>query len=389
MTPESDASVPSVFVMPLVLALVAVALFIALLTSQLTLILLCISVLTMTALAKGWSRTSLFRLSHASEPDRVRLFPGEQLALRVHVENAKPLPIWVQVSAVLAPGLHHGTAASLRKDVGLAPYRTARFTWSVCARRRGVHLLGPFQLKAGDPLGFFTSTRQAESHEVIVYPRLIALRPLALPRREFFGRTGVYSPVDDPSYVHGIREYQLGRPARSIHWKASARQARLVEKVREPTARERVLLLIRTAGFDAIESADSFERSLEAAASLAVQLDRSRYPVGLVTDGRLRGSDMRALPIARSASQLATLLEMLARLEPAPVVDPLEALQRSGALSWAVTLVEFCYADDAPGTALQRYLRRRNIPRVRVLCQPGVDRETQRGVYRLEDILDE
>jgi uncharacterized protein (DUF58 family) len=197
----------------------------------------------------------------------------------------------------------------------------------------------------------------------------------------------VYSPVEDPSYVHGIREYQPGRSARAIHWKASARQSRLLEKVREPTARERVLLLVRSAGFAAADGGEPFEAALEAAASLAVQLDRLRHPVGLVTDGRLHGSELRALPIARSASQLSSLLEILARLEPAPAVDAIALLQRSAVLSWTVTIVEFCYADDSP--LLQQYLRRRNIPRVQVLCQPGIEPASARGVYRLEDILDD
>jgi uncharacterized protein (DUF58 family) len=274
----------------------------------------------------------------------------------------------------------------LRNDLGLSPYRSARFSWRLRARRRGVHELGPLQLTVGDPLGFFPSTRSAERHELIVYPRLVAVRPLRLPRREFFGRTGVYSPVDDPTYVHGIREYQTGRPARAIHWKASARQGRLVEKVREPTARDRVLLLVRSAGFDAADGGESFERALEAAASLAVELDRMRSPVGLASDGRLRGSELRSLPIARSPSQLASLLEMLARLEPAPAVDPLELLQRSAALSWTVTVLELCYADDAP--ELQQYLRRRNIPHVRVLCRPNCEEPARRDVYRLEDIVE-
>ena len=48
----------------------------------------------------------------------------------------------------------------------------------------------------------------AAAIDVIVYPRLVPLTPVRLPRRELFGIPGAKSPIEDPVYVYGTRRYQ-------------------------------------------------------------------------------------------------------------------------------------------------------------------------------------
>ncbi|MBW1691959.1 MAG: DUF58 domain-containing protein, partial [Deltaproteobacteria bacterium] len=47
----------------------------------------------------------------------------------------------------------------------------------------------------------------------------------------------------------GTRDYQNWRPARHIHWKASASHNRLQEKVFEPSEQEKVLLAVEVSQF--------------------------------------------------------------------------------------------------------------------------------------------
>jgi hypothetical protein len=60
-----------------------------------------------------------------------------------------------------------------------------------------------------------------------------------------------------------------------------------MEKVCEPAQREKILILVRVGCFADDQTGESFESCLEVAASLAVQLDRLRYSVGLAINGRL------------------------------------------------------------------------------------------------------
>jgi uncharacterized protein (DUF58 family) len=387
-TSAPAAKTTSAFAMPLVLWLVGLSLFIALVATHGALALLCALVFATMLGAKAWSRASLARLRSELQVDRRKLFPGEALALAVAVDNRKLLPIWLQVSLPSALGLRCAEGRSqLQRDCGLFAYQRVTFDWQLTAARRGVHRIGPLELEAADPLGFFPRKTSAAAFEIVVYPRLVALNTLLLPRRDVFGQAAVRGLIEDPAYVQGIREYQPGRAARYIHWKASARHSRLLEKTCEATEQARVLLVIHAERFADDPSGECFERSLEVVASLAAALEQRRCSVGLMTNCRVHGGGSGAVPIARKPGQLSTLLETLARLEPAPTVDLLDALGNGPALSWTVTVICFSYALDASSAALIELLKRRKIPAVRVVCDPdGAETNSAERVYRLADV---
>lgn len=373
------ARYPSIFTVPLALGCVGVVLFFALLTAQATLTLLCLLLLAMAGGAKAWSYASLTRITSELRLDPRRLFPGESLALAMDVSNDKFLPVWLQVEVPLPAALR--TRASSRAT-GLSSYQATRFDWRVTALRRGVHEIGPAQLRAADPLGFFPNRKLAAASEVVVYPRLIALHPLALPRRDLFGKPGVRSPVEDPTYLNGVRDYQPGRPARHIHWKASARHDRLLEKMLETSERERILIVLCAEGFAASRA---LERCLEVVASLAVQLDHERHPVGLVTNARLKGGGQGALGVARMHGQLTELLETLARFEPVAEREIVPLLYGSALLSATVSVVTVGHSLAAT-PALFEYLRYRRVPTISLVSECD-ERELAPGrVHRLGDL---
>jgi uncharacterized protein (DUF58 family) len=201
-----------------------------------------------------------------------------------------------------------------------------------------------------------------------VYPRLVALQPLALARRDFYGRPGRRSPFEDPTYIQSLRDYQGGRPARYIHWKASAHHNRMVEKLCESTEQEKVLLLLRADGF----AADAFESCLEVAASLAATLDRQGLSVGLTSNARLQNGEHAQLKTSSHPGQLANLLELLARVEAVPARGLLSALQASR-LPPLVSVVYFTYRLDADASAVLAWLTQRNVPVAAVVCDSAWD----------------
>ncbi|MCG6538187.1 MAG: DUF58 domain-containing protein, partial [Syntrophales bacterium LBB04] len=235
--------------------------------------------------------------------------------------------------------------------------------WELAARGRGVHHVGPYGIVSGDLFGFFPAEKEiAETIEVVVYPRLVPLRSLALPRRDFFGIPGAESPVQDPVYILGTRDYQHGRPARYIHWKATARHHRLQEKIFEPTEQEKILLVIDVGRFRQHRAEEDFERALETVASLAVWLDERGCALGLVTNGAMTGEGSPVLPVTRSPQQLTGLLETFARMRMEPVRDLIDMMRLHVRLPWGLSCFYFTLEEDDVANAAREYFTHRRIP---------------------------
>lgn len=361
---------PSIFIVPLMQFLVGACLFIALLHGQRDLTTLALLVLGVTIGARLWSRLSLSGIRCSSMVDKHKLFPGESLTLHVSAENAKFLPVWLQMSVPVEGALDPSSGEmSFTSESGLLWYQRARFKWGLVALRRGVHRVGPPLMKVGDLFGFFPREKRSEDDlHVIVYPRLVPLKPLSLPRRDFFGVPGAKSPVQDPIYILGTRDYQHWRPARHIHWKASARHNRLQEKVFEPSEQEKVLLAVEVSQFERENVSESFERTLEVVGSMAVQSHQRGYALGLVTNGVVEGGPS-ILPMGRSPQQLPSILEILARLKMRTKGNLEDTLYRALELPWGVSCVYFSYEQDEATLATAQYFSHRRIPMIFVVCR--------------------
>jgi uncharacterized protein (DUF58 family) len=388
-----EQRVSSIFIVPLIVFFVGVLLFIALLHGQRDLIVFSILLLSVVTGARLWSRYGLSGIRCSSAIDRNKVFPDERLSLTVTAENAKFLPVWLQLTVPVAGPLHPGSEeGTFAEESGLLWYQKAQFHWNLVAQRRGVHRVGPPHIKAADIFGFFP--RQREEHEslnIIVYPRLVPLRPISLPRRDLFGIPGSKSPVQDPVYILGTRDYQQWRPARYIHWKASARHNRLQEKIFEPSEQEKVLLAVEVSHFSKNNAEQGFEQTLEAVASLAVRLDRRGFAVGLVTNGAVDGEGPTIVPIATNPGQLPAILEALARLHMVAKWHLIALLRDTFELPWGVSCVHFCYEEDAKTQHTDGYLQQRKVPTVRVVCRSGpasgVNERTGSGkIYYLDEI---
>jgi uncharacterized protein (DUF58 family) len=223
--------------------------------------------------------------------------------------------------------------------------------------------------------------------EIIVYPRLVPLKAFSIIRRDFFGTPGDMSPVRDPVYILGTHDYQHGRPARFIHWKASARRHVLQEKVFEPTEQEKVLFVVAVEDFALSGATDAFERSLEAVASMAALFDREGVATGLVTDSAIEGGGAFFRSVRRDAGHLGSLLEILARFRMEKGRDLTEGLRAMSALPFGVTCLCFSHRMDDSTRAVEEYFRRRRVPVIHYAWIPssaqdkGV-RPSERGSVR-------
>ena len=365
-----EERVSSIFIVPFIQCLVGILLVIALLNGQRDLVILTFLVLGIMAASRLWSHWSLKNLRIRMRIDKQRAFPDEKLTLSVYVDNKKWFPVRLQVNIpVDIPLLSHSNESIIQNECGLLWYQKTVFQWDLTARQRGLHHVGPPHIRSGDLFGFFFKIKKTgkEPVQVIVYPRIIPLKPSSFLRKDFFGIPGAKSPVQDPIYILGTRDYQHWQPARYIHWKASARHNKLQEKVFEPSSQEKILLLVDVESFAKNNAHDDFEKTLEAVASLAVQCDQKRVALGLLTNGEVLGG-RTYLPVSRGPNQLSAILEVLARMVMRSDRLLIHALCDGLSLDWGVSGVCFSYQVDQDMHDLEGYFLNRKIPMMFMIC---------------------
>jgi uncharacterized protein (DUF58 family) len=246
--------------------------------------------------------------------------------------------------------------------------------------------------KVGDLFGFYSRKPAPPSPvDVIIYPRLIPLKPIRLSRLDLFGTPGTRSPIEDPAYVYGTRDYQSGRPARFIHWKASARLARLQEKICEPAVQEKILLIIAVDGFLKHRASAEFEQIIEVAASAAVQFDREGFAVGMVTNGVLKGGGSAVIPAGRGKQQIPEILETLARLQMQPAAKLGDIVGRGLKLPWGTNGLGLSYDLTGTGREVSAFFKRHRRPLLSIVCRnDGQGKEEQKPqggeVLTLDDV---
>ncbi|MBW1912519.1 MAG: DUF58 domain-containing protein [Deltaproteobacteria bacterium] len=384
----------SIFFVPLVQVFVGVFLFIALLYGFRELALFTGILLGIGIGAYIWCRMSPLRIGCELGVDRQRIFPGEKLKISIQVVNAKYLPVLLKIAIhfdrFITGSDREDTLFS--KQCGLLWYQNSRFQKELTPRRRGLYRVGPPDLMVGDLFGFHTREKIATtSVDIVVYPRLVEVKPLSLAKREFYGIPGARSPVEDPVYIYGTRDYQPGSPARRIHWKASARHNRIQEKLCEPAEQEKVMLLLEAGLFEEARAEGKFERIIEIAASYAVWLDQQGHAVGFATNGILAGNGSLIIPIARSPVQLSVILETLARVTMRSEARLTDILSQGYVMPWGVSCLAFAYEQGEATAAIEASMRNRNIPTIFVHAQktPGFSDDPYTGrakSYNMDEI---
>jgi uncharacterized protein (DUF58 family) len=387
-----ESQLSSVYIVRLVQFMVGICLFLSLLYGQRELTVLAVLVLGITIGTKLWSRLSHSGIQCASTVDKHRLFPGESLDLNINAKNTLFLPVWLQVNLQIEGALAPSpTEINFTSNCGLLWYQQTRFSYRLVARRRGVYRVGSAHLKVGDIFGFFPRKKRTTGDtDVIVYPRLVPLKPFPLTSRDFLGSPGAKIPIQDPIYILGTRDYQHGRPARHIYWKASARHNRLQEKVFEPSEQKKVLFVIEVNQFGIANASERFERTLEVVGSLVVQSYQRGYAVGLVTNGVVEGGSSW-VSMGRSPQQLPAIMEILARLKMRAAGSLADTLHRIPELPWGLSSVHFTYQHDEDTQVTAQYFSHRRIPTTFVHCssQPqweGYEQASAAKTYCLGEI---
>jgi uncharacterized protein (DUF58 family) len=367
MSQEIDsAREPTLFAVFLVRLMVAAILLAALLNGQTQLALFSLLVLLIVAGASVWSRFAAKAVTIKSSLSKTRVFAGETVLLRIEIKNAKFLPARIRIPISIS---EKGIEALDQTvfECGILWHETVCLETSLKAAKRGLYRIGAGEGSISDLLGFFPRGIKAHSlADLTVYPRVHPICAIDIPRTELFGTPGSRSPVQDPVYLLGTRQYEPRVPARFIHWKASARRQILQEKLFQPSEQEKVLIVLETEGFKGAEGEEDFELAVELAASLAVHLGKMGSAVGFATDGGVRGTPW--VKIGRAPGLLTELLDRLASISTVKRNDLLQSIRNSLNTAWGATCLHLAGAEAIEGSGINALAAMRRIPLLRIYC---------------------
>jgi uncharacterized protein (DUF58 family) len=290
---------------------------------------LVLGLLALAGAAHLWADRALSNVECSHQLLEERAFPGESVRVRLIAANNKVLPLaWLRVRSAIPAALTPPESARrwpyldrggyLQGLAGLGWYSQAMWEFDLPCKARGVYRVGPLELTAGDPFGFFTRRAVLAAREaVVVYPRVFPLRRLGFPLGSGLGLAQRRRSLqEDPSRAAGVRAYRPGDPLRRVHWKATARHRELQVRMLDPAAAPLLLLVLAADTFDfpwTRYREDLFELAVSALASIAWRALEDGWQVGLLANAPER----LQLPPASSPGQLVQVLEQLARATPA------------------------------------------------------------------------
>ena len=182
---------------------------------------------------------------------------------------------------------------------------------------RGRHQIGAWRLNVLLPLGFFIKSKVLISdREVLVYPRLLPMSSVSVRRGGGRRSPDALESRGREGEVTRLRDFREGDELRSLHWKQTARQRRLVVVERQRTTEQPVFFVVDPRLEDPADprQRDRFEQLVSEVATGVVLRLREGVPVGIVIGSLV-------VPPVLSLRQAPMLLRPLAEVMPRPRSD--------------------------------------------------------------------
>ena len=244
------------------------------------------------------------------------LVAGDLLREEFALENHSRLPVlWAEfIDASDLPGYQPGSVVA-------APVGGDYRWWKeVECARRGVFRLGPHRLRLGDPFGLFDAEIVYDRSEtLLIYPRVVQLPQVALPRGAAGGVAARRRPLLGVLPAASVREYSQNDSMRNIHWPTTAHRGHLMVKELElePAGDVWIVLNLDGAAQRGEGSSGTLEYGIILAASMAAEMvsGRERRTVGLLAAS---GETVLAIPPQQGQAQLWAIMAALAPAQPSP-----------------------------------------------------------------------
>ncbi|MGB9679145.1 MAG: DUF58 domain-containing protein [Thermoanaerobacteraceae bacterium] len=229
------------------------------------------------------------------------VFPGEKTLLTIEVENKKIFPItYLKIKQKLPSELSFIKKSNIEEIekvkfthttiLSILPFQRIRRKFEVECIKRGVYNLSDnIELTSTDLLGMEEyNTEVSAPSKIVVYPRLINLKKSIIPANSLQGDIFIKRWIlEDPIMINGIRDYNTYDNFKTINWKATAKNQSLKVNTYDFTADKKIVILFNIDFHRYVFSTsdfNEFEKAIEVAASLSVDLIESGIPVGFSTN---------------------------------------------------------------------------------------------------------
>ena len=294
-----------------------------------------------------------------TNPERVRAGSKVKVTLEIKNRGRGPAPL-----LLLEDRVPTDVAGRARFALhGVEPKGRRYASYELRPPRRGHYQVGPLTLTSTDPFGLARRASAATpTASILVHPRV---EPLALPRDFGDRRSLAVSALRQPIGAQGedfytLREYNEGDDLRKVHWPATAKRGRYMIRQEETPWHTRATVVFddRTSAHDGIGDTSSFERVIEATASIVDLYHRSGYTY------RLTGATAAGLQASkgsphfnRSLDLLATVMTSSAGAEGDPLSARLLEIEAGTAGEGTLALIAGSLSTDA-ALAVTRCRRR-------------------------------
>lgn len=237
------------------------------------------------------------------------VFAGRCATVALRVTNEKPrFPSFsLRIVDIVAGASQEAPVQVLH----LPPKGAVAQSYRMLFPQRGRYWIDSIKVSTRFPFGLFVKTATLPQHsEVVAYPAPEPLPEALVHALEAMGHEQEVSRRGPGSSLYNLRDYQPGDDSRSVHWRTSARQARLI--VRETEAEDQRLVTLalpvcRAGELQPVKPAakDDFERAIVLTASLAAYFQRQGFAMRLLV-----GEE--ELPYGTGESHFHGMLRMLA-----------------------------------------------------------------------------
>jgi uncharacterized protein (DUF58 family) len=281
-----------------------------------------------------------------------RAFAGSTTLIEISLKNGKS---WAPSYSLEVEDLAEGMTTERRcYFLKVAAQAEQVASYRRTFKRRGHVTLSGFRIATRYPFGMIEKWRMLPaSEQVLVYPELVRDQTLD----HGASLAGADAPTTRPGSggdVAGLRHYQAGDAARSIHWRRTAALGRVVVFEMHSDSSARVTIVLDNARPAVADGRwdEGFERAISRAAALCVSCVGRELGVELVCRGQRS-------PLVLAGSPTDPILRFLALLQsvPAEHAAPFAAIGHgSRVVHVRVTPVEgaAAQADTAPLPAARR-----------------------------------
>ncbi|MDI6764105.1 MAG: DUF58 domain-containing protein [Thermodesulfobacteriota bacterium] len=244
-------------------------------------------------------------------------FEGDEMDVRVTLRNNHWNSRYMIEVVDSIPAAEPGHQYPMSFVVRLKGRKKREYSFKMNCYKRGEYTVGPLALRSAYPLGISSSTKNIpETHlPLLVYPEMFEIPHLPLRAKGHTPMLGVelISKAGGSEEFLGVREYKQGDSLRYIHWPSTAKHSRYIVKEFEIRASTEVTVLLDLHKGSNI--GEGKETTLEYAVKIAASI--SKYVLERGHSLQLIGYGERPhiIPYAKGLSQLARILEELARVK--------------------------------------------------------------------------